>query len=84
MMALEHSQESRLGKNVEIHVPAAAEWFRIAGLEIEIMCEDETETINQGDLWLAQGGKDLCDSARLEFWKRRMVELGFGESVCNT
>jgi hypothetical protein len=78
-MALEHSSESRLGKSVDLHVPAAAEWFRIAGGEVEKLCEIATETMNPGDLWARQGGGGVCNSARLRFWKERMLELGYTE-----
>ncbi|KAF2123510.1 hypothetical protein P153DRAFT_328083 [Dothidotthia symphoricarpi CBS 119687] len=76
-MALENSPETRVGKNVHLHVPAAAEWFRIAGDEIEKLCKDGTETKHPGDLWVSQGGGEVCDSARLSFWKKRMLELGY-------
>jgi hypothetical protein len=73
--ALEHSPETHRGKNVDFHVPAAAEWFRIAGDEIEKLCRDKTEKLPPGDLWASQGGGEVCDSARLNFWKKRMLEL---------
>ncbi|RMZ74432.1 hypothetical protein GMOD_00003469 [Pyrenophora seminiperda CCB06] len=79
MMALEHSPESRLGKNVNLHIPAAAEWFRIAGDEIERLCKNQAETMSPGDLWARLGGGEMCDSARLSFWKKRMSELGYTE-----
>jgi hypothetical protein len=76
-MALEHSPQTRLGKNVNLHVPAAAEWFRIAGDGIEKLCEEETQNMDPGDLWTSQGGGEVCDSARLRFWNKRMLELGY-------
>jgi len=81
--ALEHSPNTRRGKKTDLHIPAAEAWFRIAGDEIEKLCEAGTETLPPGDLWASQGGGDACDSARLEFWKRRMSELGakYGEDV---
>jgi len=81
--ALEHSPNTRRGKKTDLHIPAAEAWFRIAGDEIEKLCEAGTETLPPGDLWASQGGGDVCDSARLEFWKRRMSELGakYGESA---
>ncbi|KAI4712576.1 hypothetical protein J4E89_002844 [Alternaria sp. Ai002NY15] len=42
-MALEHSPGTRLGKNTAMHVPAAAQWFLIAGKEIEKMCNEGLE-----------------------------------------
>ncbi|KAI4959143.1 hypothetical protein J4E86_002864 [Alternaria arbusti] len=74
--ALEHSPNTRKGKKTDLHIPAAEAWFRIAGDEIEKLCEAGTETLPPGDLWASQGGGDVCDSARLEFWKSRMSELG--------
>ncbi|KAI4921817.1 hypothetical protein J4E90_000244 [Alternaria incomplexa] len=80
--ALEHSPNTRRGKGTDLHIPAAEAWFQIAGDEIGKLCEAGTETLPPGDLWASQGGGDLCDSARLEFWKRRMSELGakYGET----
>ena len=79
--ALEHSPNTRRGKKTDLHIPAAEAWFRIAGDEIERLCEAGTETLPPGDLWASQGGGDVCDSARLGFWKKRMSELGaqYGE-----
>jgi hypothetical protein len=77
VMALEHSPQTRLGKNVDLHVPAAAEWFRIAKAEIDHLCKEETQKMYPGDLWTSQGGGEVCDSARLSFWKKRMLELGY-------
>jgi len=81
--ALEHSPNTRRGKKTDLHIPAAEAWFRIAGDEIEKLCEAGTETLPPGDLWASQGGGDVCDSARLGFWKKRMSELGaqYGEDV---
>jgi hypothetical protein len=81
VLALEQSHESRWGKNVDLHIPAAAaEWFRIAGDEIEELCKNETETMNPGDLWASQRGGEVCDRARLSFWKKRLLELGYNEA----
>ncbi|KAF1830462.1 hypothetical protein BDW02DRAFT_534015 [Decorospora gaudefroyi] len=77
-MALEYSPTTRPGKNVDLHVPAAAQWFRIAGDELERLCRDGTERFHAGDLWTSSGGGDVCDLARLQFWKARMAELGYG------
>jgi len=74
--ALEHSPNTRRGKKTDLHIPAAEAWFRIAGDEIEKLCEAGTETLPPGDLWASIGGGDVCDSARLGFWKRRMSDLG--------
>lgn len=76
-MALEHSLETRLGKNVELHAPAAAQWLRIAGDKIEGLCRDGTERMTAGDLWVGNGGGEVCDSARLQFWRARMAEFGY-------
>ncbi|KAI4625637.1 hypothetical protein J4E80_002769 [Alternaria sp. BMP 0032] len=76
-MALEYSPNTRLGKNTAMHVPAAAQWLLIAGKEIEEMCEAGTESMNGGDLWVERGGSDVCDVARLQFWKERLRDLGY-------
>jgi len=76
-MALEHSPGTRLGKNTAMHVPAAAQWLLIAGKEIEEMCEAGAESIPGGDLWVERGGSDVCDVARLQFWKERLRDLGY-------
>ena len=79
VLALEQSHASRWGRNIELHVPAAAEWFRIAGGEIEELCKKEMETMNPGDLWASQGGGEVCNCERLSFWKKRLLELGYNE-----
>jgi hypothetical protein len=76
-MALEHSPATRLGKNVDLHVPAAAQWLRIAGEEVEQMCREGGGRVPPGDLWERRGGNDVCDLARLGFWRERLGELGF-------
>ncbi|KAF1849219.1 uncharacterized protein K460DRAFT_415625 [Cucurbitaria berberidis CBS 394.84] len=73
-IALEHSPDTRLGQNAELHAPAAAQWFRIARDELETLCIKGTERFYPGDLW---AGGDVCDRARLQFWMTRMVELGY-------
>jgi hypothetical protein len=77
VMALENSPGTRLGKNTAMHVPAAAQWFSIAGEEMERMCEAGTESMKAGDLWKEQGGSDVCNVERLKFWKNRLAELGY-------
>ncbi|KAH7399418.1 hypothetical protein BKA66DRAFT_556248 [Pyrenochaeta sp. MPI-SDFR-AT-0127] len=76
-MALEYSRDTRLGKNTELHVPAAAQWFRIAGDKIERLCRDGTERMTAGDLWTGSGGGEVCDYARLQFWKARIAKYGY-------
>jgi hypothetical protein len=76
-MALEFPLDSLLGKNIDVHVPAAAQWLRIAGEQVEEMCAEGKVRARAGDLWLAKGGSDVCDTARLGFWRERLVELGF-------
>ncbi|KAF2196096.1 hypothetical protein GQ43DRAFT_445421 [Delitschia confertaspora ATCC 74209] len=76
-MALEYSPDTRLGKNIELHAPAAAQWLRIAGDEIDRLCRDGTQRMAIGDLWAGSGGSEVCDSARLQFWRARIVELGY-------
>jgi hypothetical protein len=73
-MALESAPNSRLGKNVKLHTPAAAVWLHIAGDTLEQVCGAETKVYFAGDLWKVRGGMDVCSSARLEFWKARMRE----------
>jgi hypothetical protein len=80
-MALESPPDSRLGKNVKLHTPAAAVWFRIAGDMLEEVCRAETKVYFVGDLWKAREGTDVCSSARLEFWKARMREEGYEERL---
>lgn len=80
VMALEYSPQTRLGKNVDLHVPAAAAWFRIAGDQIEQLCKDGSGTMNPGDLWTGQGGEEVCDIARFNFWKQRMLDVGYKET----
>ena len=77
VMALEYSPETQPGRNVELHVPAAAQWLQIAGDEIERLCSDGTSRINAGDLWVGRGGGEVVDSARLQFWKARIAEFGY-------
>jgi hypothetical protein len=76
-MALEFPPDSMLGKNIDVHVPAAAQWLRIAGEQVEEMCAEGKVRARAGDLWLAKGGSDVCDTARLGFWRERLVELDF-------
>jgi len=76
-VALEHSSETRLGRNSELHAPAAAQWLRIAGEEVERICAEETQQFMMGDLWQSHGGTEVCDSARLAFWKSRLKDMGY-------
>ncbi|XPS77784.1 hypothetical protein M3J09_009811 [Ascochyta lentis] len=76
-LALENSPGTRRGKVSELHAPAAAQWLRVAGDEIERLCEEETEQIMAGDLWKCRGGTDMCNSARMAFWKSRLMEMGY-------
>lgn len=59
-----------------MHVPAATQWMRIAGNEVEKMCVDGRESMNAGDVWVHRGGGEGCDVRRLGFWMERLVELG--------
>ena len=77
IMALEEPSGSRIGRNSELHASAAAQWLRIAGDEIEQLAEEETETWPEGQLWKDRGGSDLCDGARLAFWKSRLRDMGY-------
>lgn len=76
-MALEQPPNSRLGRNSELHAPAAAQWLRIAGDEIERLCEQGTERMGPGDLWKDRDDAEVCNSARLAFWKSRLAEMGY-------
>lgn len=73
----EYSSGTWLGRNAGLHAPAAVQWLRIAGSEIERLCEAGTEQVFAGDLWQSRGGTDVCDSARLAFWKARLNELDY-------
>lgn len=82
VMALEEPLSSRLGRNSALHVPAAAQWFRLAGHEIARRCEQGSERCWAGDLWKGRGDDDkVCSSARLAFWKSRLAELGYESDV---
>jgi hypothetical protein len=80
-MALEHSPNTRLGKNTAMHLPAAALWFSIADGELERMCEAGEQKMAAGDVWAERvrnngsGDSEVVDMARLQFWKERLVEL---------
>ncbi|KAJ4990054.1 hypothetical protein SVAN01_04517 [Stagonosporopsis vannaccii] len=76
-VALEHSNGTRLGRNAELHAPAAAQWLRIASKEIERVCAEGTQRFMTGDLWQSRGGTEVCDSARLAFWKSRLEDVGY-------
>ncbi|KAF3043247.1 hypothetical protein E8E12_009875 [Didymella heteroderae] len=76
-MALEESPGSRIGRNSELHAPAAAQWLHIVGDEIEMLCEKGTERMRAGDLWKDRDDADVCNSARLAFWKSRLAEMGY-------
>lgn len=76
-MALEYSPGSRTGRNIELHAPAAAQWLRIAGDEIERLCQEGTESMYPGDLWEDRDNAEVCNNARLAFWKARLTELGY-------
>lgn len=76
-LALEHSSGTRLERNIERHVPAAVQWLRIAEGAIEGLCRAGTERFTTGDLWDGRGGGEICDGARLHFWRARIVELGY-------
>jgi hypothetical protein len=75
-LALEYSPTTHWGNNVAIHAPAAAQWLRIAGGEVEEWCKGETGRMKAGDIWVARGGGEVCDLARLAFWRQRLRELG--------
>lgn len=75
--ATEYPPDTRLGKNQELHAPAAAQWLRIAGAEIERLCETGIVGMGAGKLWESCGGTDVCDLARLEFWKSQLRDLGY-------
>jgi hypothetical protein len=51
--------------------------MRIAGDEVERWCAKGVVKMGAKDLCTARGGGDVCDSARFEFWKQRLVELGY-------
>jgi hypothetical protein len=80
-MALEHSPNTRLGKNTAMHLPAAALWFSIAGGELERMCEAGEQKMAAGDVWAERvkdngsGDSAVVDMTRLQFWKERLAEL---------
>ncbi|CAN9253606.1 unnamed protein product [Alternaria alternata] len=80
-MALEHSPNTRLGKNTAMHLPAAALWFSIAGGELERMCEAGEQKMAAGDIWAERvrdngsGDSGVVDMTRLQFWKERLAEL---------
>ncbi|KAH6615373.1 hypothetical protein C7974DRAFT_367648 [Boeremia exigua] len=76
-MALEWSGETWLGKNAELHAPAAAQWLRIAGKEIDEVCKEGREQTGRGDMWEKRGGGLECDAARLGFWRERLAGMGF-------
>jgi hypothetical protein len=76
-MALEEPPSSRFGRDSELHAPAAAAWFRLAGHEIERLCEQGSERCRPGDLWKDRDEAKVCDSARLAFWKSRLAEMGY-------
>ncbi|KAH8731032.1 hypothetical protein GQ44DRAFT_809006 [Phaeosphaeriaceae sp. PMI808] len=67
VMALEYSPDTQLGRNVELHVPAAMQWLQIAGDEIERLC----------NLWAGRGSGEICDSARFQYWRTRVAEFGY-------
>ena len=75
-IALEQSPSTRWGQNVGLHAPAAAQWLRIAENELARVCAEGGEKYPAGDLWKDKGGNDVCDSARLQFWRARLRELG--------
>lgn len=77
IMALEDEPETNTVGNVDLHGPAAAQWFRIAGDEIERLCSLGTERYACGKLWERNGGTEVCDNARLQFWRMRLAELGY-------
>ncbi|CAN9317670.1 unnamed protein product [Alternaria alternata] len=80
-MALEHSPNTRLGKNTAMHLPAAALWFSIADGELERMCEAGEQNMAAGDVWAERvrdngsGDSAVVDMTRLQFWKERLAEL---------
>jgi hypothetical protein len=80
-MALEHSLNTRLGKNTAMHLPAAALWFSIAGGELERMCEAGEQKMAAGDVWAERvkdngsGDSAVVNMTRLQFWKERLAEL---------
>ncbi|KAF2995804.1 hypothetical protein E8E13_000632 [Curvularia kusanoi] len=76
-MATEQSSDSRLGRNSGLHAPAAAQWLRIAGREIEQLCKEETELWPMGKLWEEKGGLKVCDGKRLAFWRDRLTQMGY-------
>lgn len=81
VMALEYSAETNVGRNVACHVPAAIQWLKIAGDELERLCVAGTEHWGDGDLWEAEGGGIVCDEARWRFWNARLAELGHNHDL---
>lgn len=76
--ALEYPPGSKFGRNSELHAPAAAQWLRIAGKEIDRLCEEGTTQHYPGDLWKDRAMEgSRCNSARLAFWKSRLTEMGY-------
>lgn len=55
-------------------MPAAEQIMRIAGDELEKICEDVGRKYSAGDLWEAEGGGDEYDSRRFGFWRKRLAE----------
>jgi hypothetical protein len=77
--ALEHPPKTRLGKNMEIHVPAACRWILLARDAVrealDAGYEGEPWTAMAGWLWQSHVETDQVDGRRWAFWKRRLEAL---------
>lgn len=51
--------------------------MHIAGEELGRVCASEVKKYPPGDLWEVEGGSDMCDTRRFEFWKAKLAEKGY-------
>lgn len=74
---LEYSPDTPRGDFGYLAVRAAAAWLMIAGKEIVELGRPSTNKHDyiSGSLWKAEGGTDMVEVKRLQFWNRRFGEL---------
>lgn len=73
-LALEYPPETKIGKNISLHLPAAIQWILIATDEIK-NATGQNQRATPGPLWKARGGTEQFDKDRWLFWQHRLVTL---------
>lgn len=73
--ALENNRRTRIWKNMELHLPAATQWFLIAPDEIQNATEQHQYASASPFMGSFGGSTDQFDADRWLFWQHRLVTL---------